>query len=118
MAEDVSISVTKDQKLMSLPKWAQHRISKLTADVKYWQEIAQRVEAGKTGVRLGFARPGQEGSHFLPDNEPIVFNVSDGEISCQLRVDHPEGTYLDVNALGSHLVIRPRAANAFRLTCE
>ena len=80
--------------MAKLPKWAQHLIEKLEADVKWHKDRADRYHAGLL----------DRGEYKLNDSES--FRV--------LLYEDDEGKYLEIAANANELSIEPRASNQVR----
>ena len=102
---------TEDSRMTKLPKWAQAEIRRLTAGLKYTNEIVMAMGEKDGDVVINAF---SEEAFSMPARTYIRFTVEGGRISVGIR----DGGVLDINADGGTLIILPRAANSAYVKVE
>jgi hypothetical protein len=95
-----------------LPQWAQRRISKLEADVEWWQVKAHQAASAKNSrVRIGARAMGEEMG--LPEGDPITF-FAEEEYEIEVR-SKPDDRLIEVRASDATLLVEPATSNVIKV---
>ncbi len=97
-----------NEDVTKLPRWAQHHIAKLEADIAYYGEKFKAMDAQQSEVYIerGFA----DENIFLPPNSRIAFTLPTGTITV-----HVEEKRLELYA-NDALQLRPSLSNVVYAT--
>jgi hypothetical protein len=99
------------QDLHRQPKWVQHRIQKLEADLAKVEQDLYEVRTGTTNIQYGPPSPFEEDRKYLPSDETIYFTLDNGSISCRIH----DGRLYVTSTGYNQIVIEPVTSNAFNV---
>ena len=106
--------------LNRLPKWAQHRIAKLEADVAYHREQAHgvaNVDKGCTDTAIEVMTDGPEHWRLLglPQGSTVWFNLGSPDDTVAITVQRAKNGTLYVNTPRGALRVQPASTNALAI---